>query len=81
MAEASLRWMKHHSMLRSELGDGIIIGASSLSHYDANMESLSSGGPLPPEVVAAFDEASKVCKPVWPDYSRGYSGQSLAAQK
>ena len=31
-AECALRWMTHHSMLRKEKGDAIIIGASSVKH-------------------------------------------------
>ena len=74
LADASLRWMRHHSKLSSE--DGIIAGASRLSHYHANMESLSAG-PLPEEVVKAFDEANRMCESVCPSYARGYSGSCL----
>ena len=74
LADASLRWMKHHSKL-SDI-DGIIVGASKLTHYHANMESLS-GGPLSEEVVKAFNKANKLCQNICPDYSRGYSGSSF----
>jgi aflatoxin B1 aldehyde reductase len=74
MAEASLRWMRHHSMLKEQ--DGIIIGASKTSHYNANMKSLSEG-PLSKELVQAFDDAAKLCQDVCPSYSRGYSGSAI----
>lgn len=78
MAEASLRWLRHHSMLREQ--DGIIIGASKPSHYNSNMQSLAQG-PLPIALVQAFDAAAKVCRDVCPSYSRGYSGLGLKDNK
>ena len=27
LADVSLRWLKHHSLLEKEVGDGVIIGA------------------------------------------------------
>eukprot|EP00980_Cylindrotheca_fusiformis_P009680 scaffold2141_cov120-Cylindrotheca_fusiformis.AAC.15 len=74
MAEASLRWIRHHSKLMEQ--DGIIIGASKTSHYDSNMQALSQG-PLPDKLVQAFDEAAKLCESVCPDYARGYSGSAI----
>lgn len=74
MAEASLRWLCHHSQLQEQ--DGIIIGASSIQHYQKNMTSLSKE-PLPNEIVEAFDQAAKLCENVCPEYSRGYSGSAL----
>lgn len=32
MTEIALRWVSHHSLLKREHGDAVIIGASSLSH-------------------------------------------------
>lgn len=34
VAEVALRWMTHHSFLKHEYGDTVIIGASSLRHID-----------------------------------------------
>lgn len=59
-AEAAYRWLIHHSKLDSQLGDGIIIGASSISQLDKNIEAALKGN-LPQEVQDAFDIAwSKV---------------------
>ena len=55
-AECALRWMTHHSQLKRELGDAIIIGASSTKHMEQNMIDLEKG-PLPDDVVQALDQA------------------------
>lgn len=76
MTEASLRWMKYHSQLDGSLGDKIIIGASKLNHFEANMAALEKD-PLPNELVEAYDKAWQEASPVCPSYSRGYSGSAL----
>ena len=53
-AECALRWLAHHSQLSKELGDGIIVGASSTHHLEENLKALDQG-PLPQEVVDALD--------------------------
>ncbi|KAF7340301.1 putative aldo keto reductase protein [Mycena venus] len=52
-SEAALRWLAHHSMLKKEFGDAIIIGAASKKHLEENLEALDKG-PLPADVVAAL---------------------------
>lgn len=69
MADASLRWMQHHSGLSGDRGDGVIIGASSTHHLLSNLDSCE-GGPLPPEVVQAFDDAWELTRPVCDKYFR-----------
>lgn len=32
MAEVALRWLCHHSVLKRDFGDSVLIGASSLKH-------------------------------------------------
>eukprot|EP01045_Picozoa_sp_COSAG04_P038011 COSAG04_NODE_9980_length_815_cov_0.927374_1_plen_145_part_00 len=63
MAEAALRWCRHHSVLSPKHGDGFIIGASSLEHAVANLDAASKG-PLPEAIVTAYDEAWKITEPV-----------------
>ncbi|KIX00242.1 uncharacterized protein Z518_10381 [Rhinocladiella mackenziei CBS 650.93] len=65
LLETALRWCVHHSMLKlgSEGNDGVIIGVSSLSQLEANLQDLEKG-PLPEEVVAVLDEA-------WETYLKG----------
>lgn len=62
MAEVALRWVNHHSMMKREEGDAIIIGASSVKHLEDNLNDLEKG-PLPEEVVKSLDEAWAVVKP------------------
>ncbi|KAL0947126.1 hypothetical protein HGRIS_013258 [Hohenbuehelia grisea] len=56
MTEVALRWVSHHSLMKRESGDSVIIGASSLKHIEQNLVDLEKG-PLPQAVVNALDEA------------------------
>ena len=71
MAEAAIRWTVHHSVLKGEHGDGIIFGASSLSHAEANLRAYAAG-PLPDTIVDAYDQAWEVARPQAESYMRGY---------
>jgi len=62
MPEVALRWVSHHSLMKREHGDSVLIGASSLNHIEQNMIDLEKG-PLPDEVVKALDEAWLVVAP------------------
>ena len=68
-AEAALRWMTHHSLLKREHGDAIIIGASSTKHLEENMVDLEKG-PLPDEVLKALDKAWDITRGVQTRYYR-----------
>lgn len=65
-AEAAVRWVSHHSVMGREHGDAVIIGASSAEQLEENLANLEKG-PLPEEMVKAFDEGwaivKGVCKP------------------
>ncbi|KAA1472009.1 Aldo/keto reductase [Dentipellis sp. KUC8613] len=56
LAEVALRWISHHSLLKRELGDSVIIGVSKVEHIKQNLLDLEKG-PLPDDVVNALDEA------------------------
>ncbi|KLO16931.1 Aldo/keto reductase [Schizopora paradoxa] len=56
MSEVALRWVSHHSLMKREFGDAVLIGASSLKHIEQNLIDLEKG-PLPEDVVKALDEA------------------------
>jgi aflatoxin B1 aldehyde reductase len=60
-SEAALRWMSHHSLLKKENGDAVLLGASSVEQMKGNLVNLEKG-PLPEEMVQAFDEAWAVVK-------------------
>ncbi|MBR4458439.1 MAG: aldo/keto reductase [Clostridia bacterium] len=74
IVEASYRWMAHHSMLREDRGDGIIIGASKPAHLRQNLETLQAG-PLPETLLEAFERAWDLCRPDCPEYFTLYSGK------
>jgi aflatoxin B1 aldehyde reductase len=66
VAEVSLRWMVHHSLMR-ENGDKVIVGASSMRHLEENLVDLEKGA-LPEEIVEALEKAWSVAKGVAPKY-------------
>lgn len=71
-AAAALRWLYSHSQLDGAKGDGVILGASSVSHLEDNL-AAARGGTLPASVLEAIDAACHVCRPAAPPYSRGHS--------
>ncbi|KZT21812.1 Aldo/keto reductase [Neolentinus lepideus HHB14362 ss-1] len=62
MAEIALRWVSHHSLMKREHGDAILIGASSVKHIEENLIDLEKG-PLPEEVCQVLEEAWLSVKP------------------
>eukprot|EP00929_Paragymnodinium_shiwhaense_P088607 TRINITY_DN48920_c0_g1_i2.p1 TRINITY_DN48920_c0_g1~~TRINITY_DN48920_c0_g1_i2.p1 ORF type:complete len:108 (+),score=21.61 TRINITY_DN48920_c0_g1_i2:218-541(+) len=78
-ADAALRWLRHHSGLKGDLGDGIIVGASTLDHFSDNVAAASvEARPLPTSVVDAFDSAWEAVRSAGevPSYERGTSRYS-----
>lgn len=73
LVEASFRWLSHHSMLDEKRGDAVIIGASKLSHLEQNLKAMKAG-PLPEEILHAFDVAWQMCKADSPEYFTLYQG-------
>ncbi|ESZ95668.1 aflatoxin B1-aldehyde reductase [Sclerotinia borealis F-4128] len=57
-AECGLRWAAHHSFMKKELGDGVIVGASSPKQLEDNLTDLEKGR-LPDDVVEALEEGWK----------------------
>ncbi|KAG6355035.1 hypothetical protein INS49_004116 [Diaporthe citri] len=53
-AELAYRWVVHNSALDGSLGDGIIIGASSLEQWNSNIAAIQKG-PLSAETAAKID--------------------------
>ncbi|KAF3914530.1 hypothetical protein AA313_de0209536 [Arthrobotrys entomopaga] len=62
LVEVALRWISHHSFMKKENGDKVIIGASSEKQLRENCEALEKG-PLPADVVEACDQAWVIVKP------------------
>ncbi|KAM0756647.1 Aldo/keto reductase [Meredithblackwellia eburnea MCA 4105] len=67
LAEVALRWVSHHSLMKRELGDNVLIGASSNNHLEQNLVDLEKG-PLPEDVIKALDEAWEHVKGVASKY-------------
>ena len=66
LVEASMRWVMHHSMLGKD--DGVILGASTIKHFNDNLSALKNKEPLNDEVVNAFNKAWEMSKGVCPSY-------------
>ncbi|KAM0337519.1 hypothetical protein ACHAPU_011540 [Fusarium lateritium] len=51
---AALRWVAYHSALKSEHGDSIVFGASSLAQLNSNIDAFEAGA-LPADVAEALN--------------------------
>ena len=79
--EATYRWMAYHSMLDGDRGDAILIGASKVEHLKQNMDSIKEG-PLPENIVKAFERAWTITKGDSPEYFTLYKGKgSVGGEK
>ena len=72
--ESTYRWLAYHSMLNGDRGDGILIGASKMNHLKQNMDTIKEG-PLPQDVVDAFEDAWCVSKNDSPEYFTLFKGK------
>ncbi len=68
-AAAALRWLSHHSGLDKNKGDGVVIGASSMAHFEHNLGALNAG-PLPATIVETLNEAWEISRPECAKYFR-----------
>lgn len=79
--EATYRYLAYHSMLKAQRGDAIIIGASKMSHLLQNLASVQAG-PLPGNVLEAFEQAWAITKADSPEYFTLYQGKgSVGGEK
>nr|XP_061814572.1 aflatoxin B1 aldehyde reductase member 3 [Nerophis lumbriciformis] len=69
LLSAAIRWMYHHSQLKGDLGDGVIIGMSSMEQLVQNLAAAEEG-PLDEKVVKAFEDAWKLVVHECPNYFR-----------
>ena len=68
-------------MLSADRGDAILIGASKQNHLKQNMDTVKAG-PLPEDVVAAFEQAWVLAKGVSHEYFTLYKGKgSVGGEK
>lgn len=64
---AALRWVVHHSQLKPEYGDAVLLGASSVEQLKSNLDSAEAG-PLPDGLRAVFEELWPMVKDAAPPY-------------
>jgi len=60
--------LRHHSVMRGQYRDGLIIAASRMEQWETNLKSLD--GELPAEVVDAIEHAWARTRPECPQYFR-----------
>jgi len=79
MVPATYSWLLRHSKLDASMGDGLLLGASSMEQLDANLAACCEAAPLPAPVAASFDGAWDTCRkgafPYWRSYSRDQPGR------
>ncbi len=66
-ASAALRWLVHHSALSSDVKEhgfdhSIVLGASSMTHFSANLAACADG-PLPDAIVQVLDDGWETVRP------------------
>jgi aflatoxin B1 aldehyde reductase len=66
-AGAAYRWVAYHSMLKKELGDGLVIGASSLQQLSVSLAELERG-PLDGELVKELEGLWDIVESDAPSY-------------
>lgn len=74
MVDAAYRWLIRHSALAD--GDGVLLGASSVEHLEANLAACSDEAcaqPLPDPVLEAMDAAWELCRADAFAFWRGHS--------
>ncbi|KAI0856817.1 Aldo/keto reductase [Xylaria cubensis] len=59
--EVALRWIRHHSLLSAEKGDGVVLGFSKLEQLRDNLDALEKG-PLSSEILEALKQAWRVAR-------------------
>jgi aflatoxin B1 aldehyde reductase len=67
-AEVALRWVNHHSLMKKEHGDAIITSASNAAQLEENLKNLEKG-PLPEEMLMAFDKAWSGVQGIYSSYA------------
>jgi aflatoxin B1 aldehyde reductase len=60
-AELAYRWMAYHSALRGDLGDAIVIGASSVAQLRQTAQGLRNG-PLSDTIVGQIEKVWELVK-------------------
>ena len=73
--ELTYRWLVHHSILRADMSDAVIIGASSLKHLRQNLDAAQKPA-LPTNIASVFDEVWEISKSDSPEYFTLYKNSN-----
>lgn len=65
----ALRWVFHHSVLKREYRDAVIIGASSIAQTEQNLDIVEKG-PLPESLVKEVEAVWQIAKDAAPAYHK-----------
>lgn len=68
MTQVAILWILHHSLLKGQYRDGVILAASNLEQWETNLKNLS--GELPQKATMAIDQAWEKARPECPQYFR-----------
>ena len=69
MSSVALRWIMHHSKLKSSFGDAVILGASNTEQLSTNINSCKET-PLDKNIQGILEYAWDICSADCPDYFR-----------
>lgn len=61
-ASAAIRWLVHHSAIANNNSDAIILGSSTMTHFEQNLAACNEG-PLPDVVVQSLDAGWEQVRP------------------
>lgn len=61
MAEAALRWLKHHSLMKGAENDGIVIGVTAMEHLASNLQACEADK-LPESIITAYEKAWEITR-------------------
>ncbi|KAF9319587.1 hypothetical protein BG003_008694 [Podila horticola] len=70
MIQVAFDWLQFHSKLQVARGDGVILGASSLSHITQSLDALKDSKPLPQDVLKAAEQCWELTRESAPSYFR-----------
>jgi aryl-alcohol dehydrogenase-like predicted oxidoreductase len=68
MTQVAILWILHHSLLKGQYRDGVILAASNLEQWETNLKNLS--GELPQKVAEVIDQAWEKARPGCSRYFR-----------
>jgi len=79
LVQATYAWLMRHSALEGTLGDGVLLGASTMAQLEENLAACFNPLVLPAPVIKAFEDAWELTKEgaffYWRSYSKDQPGR------